>query len=154
MRLTLQTDYALRMLIYLALHPERAVTVADVANSFHLSRNHLLKVALKLGRLGHVKTLRGRSGGIALARLPEQLNVGEVIRQMEEDLALVECLRPDGGRCVISPACRLKGILSDAGNAFLDICDNYTLGDLVAQPEHLVELLDSDRNPAEAVPTQ
>lgn len=88
MRLTLQTDYALRMLVYLAVHHAQPCRVTDVATAYGISRNHLLKVALKLGRLGYLTTVRGRSGGIALARRPEDVNLGDVVRQMEDDFAL------------------------------------------------------------------
>ena len=111
MRLTHQTDYALRMLIYLALHDGRPSKVSDVATSYGISRNHLLKVALKLGRFGYVTTLRGRAGGIALARRPEDINLGEVVRRMEDGFALVDCMRSEGGTCAISPACRAVGCI-------------------------------------------
>lgn len=110
MRLTLQTDYALRMLMYLAIHQGRPCRVTDVAEKYGISRNHLLKVALKLGQLGYLTTARGRAGGIALGRRPEDISLGEVVRQMEDDFALTECMRRDGGQCVITPACRLRGI--------------------------------------------
>lgn len=146
MRLTLQTDYALRMLMYLALNPRRPCRVTDVASSYGISRNHLLKVALRLGRLGYVTTLRGRAGGIALARRPEDVNLGEVVRQMEDDFALTECMRR-GGACTISPACRLKGIAGRALEAFLAVFDDFTLADIVANRSDLVELLDKRRIP-------
>src|SRR5687768_7873551 len=101
MRLTYQTDYALRMLIYLALHEGQPSRVTDVASSYGISRNHLLKVALKLRKFGYVTTLRGRTGGIALARRPEEINLGEVVRQMEDGFVLVDCMRAEGGTCAI-----------------------------------------------------
>ena len=150
MRLMLHTDYALRMLIYLAIHEGKPCRVSDVASSYGLSRNHLLKVALNLGRLGHVATARGRSGGISLGRKPEDINLGQVVRLMEDDFALVECLRADGGTCVISPACGLKGIVSLATAAFLSVFDRYTLADLVCNRLILTELLDVPETPAVA----
>lgn len=141
MRLTLHTDYALRMLVYLALNEGRPSRVADVALSYGISRNHLLKVALHLGRLGYLKTLRGRSGGIALARTPEKINLGEVVRRMEDDFALVECMRPAGGACVITPACRLTGVFEQALEAFLSVFDNYTMADIVKDKSALAGLL-------------
>jgi Rrf2 family transcriptional regulator, nitric oxide-sensitive transcriptional repressor len=142
MRLTYQTDYALRMLVYLTTHQDRPSRVTDVASSYGISRNHLLKVALKLGRLGYVTTLRGRAGGIALAQRPEDINLGEVVRQMEDDFALVECMWQEGGACAISPACRLKGVVRKALDAFLSVFDGYTLADIAGNRAALVELLD------------
>lgn len=141
MRLTFHTDYALRMLIHLAVNNARPTRVADVALSYGISRNHLLKVALTLGRLGYVKTVRGRCGGIALARSPEHIILGEVVRQLEDDFALVECMRAEGGRCVISPACRLRSIVRKALDAFLAVFDQYTLADLVENRDVLSGLI-------------
>lgn len=141
MRLTLHTDYALRMLVYLALNEGRPSRVADVAQSYGISRNHLLKVALHLGRLGYLTTLRGRSGGIALARTPENINLGEVVRRMEDDFSLVECMRPAGGACVITPACRLTGVFKQALEAFLSVFDNYSLADIAEDKDALAGLL-------------
>ncbi len=142
MRLTQQTDYAFRMLIYLAVHRERSGPVQDVAENYGISRSHLLKVALKLGRLGYVKTARGRSGGIALARAPEDINLGEVIRAMEDDLGLVECMRSDGGQCVISPACNLKKLVGRALTAFVAVFDGVTLAELTHNRSELLKLLE------------
>lgn len=141
MRLTYHTDYALRMLVYLALNRGRPSRVADVAESYGISRNHLLKVALRLGRLGYLTNVRGRSGGIALARRPEDINLGDVVRRIEEDFGLVECMRPEGGTCVISPACRLKGVVRKAVEAFLSVFDGYSLADIAGNREVLAELL-------------
>lgn len=141
MRLTLQTDYALRMLMYLAINRGRSCRVTDVATDYGISRNHLLKVALKLGRLGYVNTLRGRTGGVALAAPPEKIRLGDVVRQMEDDFALTECMRGDGGLCAISPACRLKGVVGEAMEAFLGVFDSFTLADIVRNRPELAELL-------------
>jgi Rrf2 family nitric oxide-sensitive transcriptional repressor len=151
MRLTYHTDYALRMLIHLEANRGRATRVADVADSYGLSRNHLLKVALRLGRLGYVTTLRGRAGGIALARDASDINLGAVVRQMEDDFAAVECLRQDGGLCVIAPACRLKGIVGRAIEAFLSVFDEYTLADITGNRAVLAQLLSlAEPSPAAA----
>ena len=141
MKLTLHTDYALRMLIYLAANGGRPARVANVAESYGISRNHLLKVALRLGKLGYVATLRGRSGGITLARSPEAINLGEVVRQMEADFALVDCMGSGSGVCAISPACKLKGIVKKALDAFLSIFDEYTLADIAGNHDMLADLL-------------
>lgn len=150
MKLTLHTDYALRMLIFLAIHKDRPATVSDVASTYGLSRHHLLKVALNLGRMGYLKTTRGRSGGIALAMAPRDINLGAVVRAMEDDFAMVECLRPEGGACIISPACRLKGIVRKALDAFLAVFDAYTLADLTANRTLLEELLAFSGHPVKA----
>lgn len=150
MRLTLQTDYALRMLIYLAIHQRKPCRVIDVAEEYGISRNHLLKVALKLGRLGYLTTSRGRAGGIALARLPDQVNLGDIVRHMEDDFALTECMRGDGGMCAIAPACGLKGVVAKALQAFLAVFDNYTLADITRNGSVLAELLDMHRHTGKA----
>ena len=142
MRMTLQTDYALRMLIHAALRQDRSCTVSDVAEAYGLSRNHLLKVALKLRRLGFINTMRGRAGGIRLAMPPDRINIGALVRATEEDLSPVECMQ--GRACAISPACRLKGIFGEALNAYLSILDKYTLADIVRNRGALAALLDID----------
>jgi Rrf2 family nitric oxide-sensitive transcriptional repressor len=141
MRMTSHTDYALRMLIYLAVRPDTPRTVSDVADAYGLSRNHLLKVALNLSRMGLVSTARGRSGGVALALAPEEINLGRLVRQMEDDFALVECLKAAGGHCRITPACRLKGVVREALDAYLAVFDRYTLADLVENADALAPLL-------------
>lgn len=142
MRLTFHTDYALRMLMCLAARPDKPWTVSDVATRYGISRNHLLKVALNLGRMGFVKTSRGRSGGIALARPAGQINLGDLVRRMEDDFALVECMQPAGGSCVISPACRLKGVMKEALETYLAVFDRYTLADLSCNVSELATLLE------------
>ena len=152
MRLTLQTDYALRMLMYLAIHRGRPCRVTDVAADFGISRNHLLKVALKLGRLGYLTTARGRTGGIALAQPPEDINLGDVVRQMEDGFDLTECMR-GGGKCAITPSCRLKGVVRRAFDAFLSVFDGVTLADIAGNEKELLDLLELHRTPGEnAVP--
>jgi Rrf2 family nitric oxide-sensitive transcriptional repressor len=146
MRLTLYTDYALRILIHLAAHGDRPCRVADVAADYRISRSHLLKVALKLGRLGFLTTSRGRTGGIALARRPEDINLGEVVRHMEDGFDLTECMR-SGGNCVISSSCRLKGVVGRALEAFLGVFDGCTLADLTHNGEELRALLMLSRLP-------
>lgn len=142
MKLTLHTDYALRMMIFLAVRRDRPATVSDVAATYGLSRNHLLKVARNLGRLGYIRTVRGRSGGIALARSPEDVNLGEVVRRVEDGFALVECLQAAGGACALSPACKLKGVVKTALEAFLQVFDRFTLADIASDREAIAALLD------------
>ncbi|MBX3447582.1 MAG: Rrf2 family transcriptional regulator [Parvibaculaceae bacterium] len=141
MRLTMHTDYALRLLMHLALAPDRLVTISEVAEAYAISRNHLVKVAHELGKEGFVETVRGRGGGLRLARLPEQIGIGEVVRAMEEDFRIVECFDRKINACCIAPACRLKHLLADALNAWLAVLDGATLADLVARPAPLRRLL-------------
>lgn len=148
MRMTFQTDYALRMLIYLAARPEEACTVHDVAETYGLSRNHLLKVALKLRRLGYIATTRGRAGGIRLAMRPEAISIGALVRATEEDLSLVECMQDCGGACAITPACRLKGMFHEALAAYLAVLDRYTLADAARNRTALRSLLGIERDAA------
>lgn len=141
MRMTLHTDYALRMLIYVATRRDGTCTVNDVAEAYGLSRNHLLKVAQTLRALGLVETTRGRAGGIRLARRPEEIAVGALVRATEEEFSLAECMQAGGRACAISPACRLKGMLHEALNAFLGVLDKYTLADIVQNRASLGPLL-------------
>ncbi|MAU60162.1 MAG: BadM/Rrf2 family transcriptional regulator [Parvibaculum sp.] len=141
MRLTLHTDYALRILMHLALAPGRLVTISEVAASFSISRNHLVKVAHELGQAGFVETMRGRGGGLRLARPPEEIAIGDVVRAMEEDFRIVECFDRDANSCCIAPACRLKRLLKEALDAWLAVLDGATLADLVERPAPLRRLL-------------
>ncbi|HAC58467.1 MAG TPA: BadM/Rrf2 family transcriptional regulator [Rhodobiaceae bacterium] len=141
MRLTLHTDYALRVLMHLALAPGRLVTISEVAASFSISRNHLVKVAHELGQAGFVETMRGRGGGLRLARPPEEIAIGDVVRAMEEDFRIVECFDRDANSCCIAPACRLKRLLKEALDAWLAVLDGATLADLVEKPAPLRRLL-------------
>lgn len=129
MRLTVFTDYALRVLMYLALNPDRRVRIRDVAEAYDISRNHLMKVVNKLTRAELVHASRGVNGGLILARPASEISVGEVVRKCEDDVALVECFRPEN-KCVITPDCQLKNIFGDAQSAFMEILDQSTIGDL------------------------
>jgi Rrf2 family nitric oxide-sensitive transcriptional repressor len=131
MRLTTLTDYSLRMLIHLALRPDGRATIAEVAQAYRISQNHLMKVAHQLGQAGYVTTSRGRGGGLGLARPAAEIRAGDVVRRMEPDLALVPCFA--GEDCAILPACRLKHALHQAQSAFLAVLDATSIADL-AQP--------------------
>ena len=141
MRLNLQTDYALRLLMHLAVNGDALSTIATVADRYGISKNHLMKVANILGRKGIVETVRGRTGGLRLARSSDEIVLGDIVRLMEADLAVVECFQGAGGDCLITPACRLKAVLSEALNAFLSVLDDYTLTDLVRKNTKLQKLL-------------
>lgn len=141
MRLTVQTDYALRLLMHLAVQDPELTSISASADRYKISKNHLMKVAHNLKNFGYVEPVRGRSGGLRLAVKAENINIGEVIRRMEASSALVACFPQGGGGCTISPACRLKSILADALEAFFASLDGYTLSDLVSQNSELQEAL-------------
>jgi|SRR5690606_5863878 Rrf2 family nitric oxide-sensitive transcriptional repressor len=141
MRLNQGTDYALRILLYLGLTGERLVTIDEIAASYAISRDHVMKMVHRLGVLGFIETTRGRGGGIRLARDPEDIGVGEVVRAIEPGFHLVECLRPGQSECRIEGGCQLKGILQEACAAFLEVLDRYTLQDLLSSRRRLRTLL-------------
>jgi len=148
MRMTLHSDYALRMLMMLGIRDGDPVTVQQVAESYGLSRNHLLKVALKLRNLSVITATRGRAGGIALARRPEDINIGAIIRATEDDFAMVECMKTDGGTCLLTPVCRLKGVVREALQAYLAVFDKYSLADLIQNKDALGLLLQMEHGKA------
>jgi Rrf2 family nitric oxide-sensitive transcriptional repressor len=133
MRLTNFSDYALRLLMYAAAQSDRLVTIEETAAVYGISRAHLMKVANQLTRTGYLRAVRGRSGGLALARRPEEIGLGDVVRSTEPDFAVVECFAGDD-RCNIMPRCRLRGILREALDAFAATLDRYTLADLILSP--------------------
>ena len=141
MRLNLQSDYALRLLMRLAVNDGALVTIADTAERYAISRNHLMKVANSLAREKLIASVRGRSGGLRLARPADRIMVGDVVRRMEGDFALVECFQGGKSECAITPACRLKGVLHEAMEAFMGVLDQYSLHDLVARNGALKKLL-------------
>lgn len=141
MRLTVYTDYALRLLMYLAVKDGGLATISEVAESYGISKNHLMKVAHQLGLAGYVETVRGRSGGLRLAKPVETIGLGDVVRQTEPDMALVPCLKPVDATCAIRPCCVLRRALEKAGAAFLEVLDGYSLADLVKPRTPLRSLL-------------
>lgn len=143
MRLTLYTDYSLKLLMYLALKDERLATIQEISEAYGISRNHLMKIAQKLGQAGIVETVRGRGGGLRLAKPPEKIGLGEVVRAVEEDFTMVECFDPDTSKCVISGSCRLRGALSRALKAYFAVLDEYTLADLTSRHPVLARILEA-----------
>lgn len=141
MRLTAFTDYCLRALIFVALKGDELATVDEIAEHYRINRNHLVKVVFRLGQLGYLQTTRGKGGGIRLAGDPAKLNLGRLVRQTEQDFALVECFPERDCLCVIAPACVLKGALRAALNAFFDVLEQYTVADLVKPGRNLARLL-------------
>ena len=144
MRLTLQTDYALRVLIYVGIREKQLSTIPEIVAYFDISRGHVMKVVHRLGRLGYVQTIRGKGGGIRLAREPALINVGVVIRDMEQELGVLGCLQDSPGYCRIERRCVLRGALRDATQAFLSALDRYTLADLVKPRQDLERLITID----------
>jgi len=145
MRLTAFSDYSLRTLMYLGLRRGRIATIPDVAAAYGISENHLMKVARHLVAAGYVESVRGKGGGLRLARPPEAIGIGEVIRTTEETLALAECFDPDHSRCPIAGTCALRQVLGRALNAFLTVLDEYTLSDLLRPRGALGRILFTER---------
>jgi len=140
MRLSTYSDYAMRILIYLALQPDDLPTIAEIAEHYRISKNHLMKVVHQLGLGGYVETVRGRGGGLRLGMAPEKIGVGAVIRFAEQDLSIVECMGHKNA-CRLTPACTLKGVVVEALQAFMAVLDEYTLADIVRQRRTLTALL-------------
>lgn len=134
MRLTSFTDYTLRTLLHLGSNRDRLVTIQEIADLHSISKNHLMKVVNELARNGVIETIRGRNGGFRLAHEPEDINVGAVVRMSESDFYMAECFDPNGTPCGLTKACRLKGILGDATNAYLAELDRHTLASLLPEP--------------------
>ncbi|MGH6671000.1 MAG: RrF2 family transcriptional regulator [Xanthobacteraceae bacterium] len=149
MRLTLHADYALRVLIQAAIAEGKLITINDIAETFDISKQHLMKVVNDLSRKGYLDTVRGRGGGIRLSREPRDINVGQVVRDTEDKLNVIGCL-DRRGYCRIERVCVLRGALNDAGAAFLAVLDGYTLADLIRPQKALSSLLLLDRHAAPA----
>jgi Rrf2 family transcriptional regulator, nitric oxide-sensitive transcriptional repressor len=141
MRLTVYSDYALRVLMYLAVKQDRLATIAEIAAKYDISENHLMKVAHQLGVAGYVETVRGRGGGLRLAKPVEMIGLADVVRYTEPDMAIVSCFKPVDGPCAIRPCCVLRRALETARDAFMAVLEDYTLGDLVKPRAGLAGLL-------------
>ena len=137
MRLTVHTDYSLRLLMYLATNGDKLATIGEIADTYGISKNHLMKVAYELGRHGILETVRGRKGGLRLARWPEKICLGEIVRLTEDNFTMVECFDETTNACIIAGPCRLRGVLSNALKAYLAVLDGYTLADLTARSSEL-----------------
>ncbi|MEK5036822.1 RrF2 family transcriptional regulator [Sporosarcina sp. FSL K6-3457] len=142
MRLTMYTDFSLRVLIYLGTKgTEEKATVQEISDIYGISKNHLTKVAHELGKMGLIETTRGRGGGIRLNVAPEMINVGELVRKTEDDFHLVECFNSESNSCILSPACRLKGALREALAAYFTVLDGYTIADFIVNKDELSDIL-------------
>ena len=139
MQLTLFTDYALRTLVFLALQPEQHLSmITEVADRFSISRNHVVKIVHQLGMKGYIDTIRGKHGGIRLARASAEINLGDLIADMENMSCLMDCQREG---CRLSPGCRFQSIMRKAMRAFMAVLAEFTLADLVRDEERMCDLL-------------
>ena len=141
MQLTLHTDYALRVLIYLTIQPEKTVTIDEITDFYEISRNHLVKVVHNLSSKGFISTSRGKHGGMQLSRPPEEISIGDVVRQIEANFDIVECFNPDAKKCHIVPICNLKSVLQQANENFLAFLDEYSLAQAVKPNSQLKQIL-------------
>lgn len=136
MRLTRYTDYSLRVLIHLALHDDRLCSIGEMSRTYDVSHNHLMKVVNALARDGFIQTVRGRAGGMRLARPPEEITVGEVVRRTEEGFELADC-----SGCALSPACGLTSVLAKGMQAMLAVFDSFTIADLLTDKDVMRRLI-------------
>jgi len=134
MQLTQFTDYSLRTLVFLGAHPGELCTIAQVAAAYGISVNHVMKVVNRLASFGYVETIRGKGGGLRLARAPRLINLGEVVRNMEERFDIVECFNEQHQTCRLLPACTLRSVLSDARRNFMATLDGHTLESVISEP--------------------
>ena len=141
MRLTTFSDYTLRVLIYLAVQERSVSTIAEIAEAYGISKNHLMKVVHQLANEGYVETTRGKGGGVSLKLSPEEISIGRVLRRTEADSALVECFRPGGSDCRIEAGCQLRGVFRQAQEAFYAALDGVTLARIVDDRDRLQDLL-------------
>jgi Rrf2 family nitric oxide-sensitive transcriptional repressor len=141
MNLTRFSDYALRVLICAGTHPDRLLTIAEIASALAISENHLMKVVHRLAQLNLLETLRGKGGGLRLAHPPARINLGAVLRQTEQGQPLVECFQQQDSPCRLLPACALPPILRQAEAAFYAELDRHTLADLLHQPGPIHQLI-------------
>jgi Rrf2 family nitric oxide-sensitive transcriptional repressor len=141
MRLTSFTDYSLRVLMYLAVRPERRATISEIAADFRISEEHLRKVVHLLGKAQLLANARGKGGGLALSRPAEAISLGEVVREAEGKMLLAECFDRKNNTCVITSICQLKGVFGEAVKEFNAVLDHYTLADLVSNRKSLAKIL-------------
>lgn len=138
MHITRYTDYSLRVLMYLAANDDKLATIRDIAESYGISKNHLMKIVQQLSAKGYIEATRGKNGGIRLASAPKDINIGELVRNIEQGSPLVECFGQDNV-CIITPACQLKRVLAEALESFFGTLDHYSLADMIP-PKHKSQL--------------
>ncbi|KAE9628297.1 MULTISPECIES: RrF2 family transcriptional regulator [Parasedimentitalea] len=141
MRITKRTNIAVRLLMYCATNTDRLVTKSEIAECCNISENHLAQVINQLGQLGILHTQRGRNGGMSLQKPATDIRIGEVFRQVEGDLPMVECFADNDNTCPLTNACRLKLALTDAAHAFYASLDDITLESLVCDNFDLMKIL-------------
>lgn len=147
MHLTAFTDYSLRVLLYLGNQPTTKLSsIKEIASLYNLSSHHLSKIVFELGKLGLIETIRGRNGGIKLAKKANEINIGWVIQQTEDNLELVECFNKKNNACILTAACRLKHVFNEALEAYLKVLSSYTLEDLLMNKEELQAIFQSEAN--------
>lgn len=139
MHITRYTDYSIRVLIYLAVQGDRLTTIQEIADSYEISKNHLMKVVHQLNKKGYIETVRGKKGGMRLHMAPGDINMGILVRETEQDMSIVECFSSKSA-CRIAPVCGLKSMFAEALDAFLRALDKYTLADII-QEQHRPQLL-------------
>lgn len=133
MHLTTYSDYALRVLIYLAAFPEKLASTEEISRAYGISHHHLVKVVNALGKKGFLEIRRGRNGGIRLGREPQSINLGQVVRSMEPEFHLAECFNSRSDTCPLTPSCQLRGVLNEALNSFFGVLDRHTLDSIVGK---------------------
>ena len=141
MKLTAFTDYSLRVLIYLAAQPGRRATIGEICAAFDIKENHLSKVVHFLGKKGWVDTVRGKGGGLSLAMPPQDIGIGEVVREAEGDAVPAECFSGERSTCASVACCELKGVLAEAVNAFHAALDGHTLASITRNRQELASIL-------------
>lgn len=139
MRLTRYTDYSLRVLIHLALNDDRLCSIGEISRAYEVSHNHLMKVVNALAHDGFIETVRGRAGGMRLARSATDISVGEVVRRTEEGFQLADC-----SGCALSPACGLTGVLAEGMRAMMTVFDSYKIADLLTDKETMLRLINRE----------
>ncbi|TBR14455.1 MAG: Rrf2 family transcriptional regulator [Rugosibacter sp.] len=150
MQLTRFTDYSLRVLIYIGLRQDRLMTISEIAAHYAISQNHLVKVVHQLGIHGYIETVRGKGGGMRLARRPELINIGDVVRNTEENMNIAECFNPGSQSCSLLPSCMLKSVLVEARQSFLATLDFYHLSDFLANQPALPVLVALQKMPGKS----
>ncbi|WP_299005671.1 Rrf2 family transcriptional regulator [uncultured Shewanella sp.] len=139
MQITRYTDYSLRVLIYLAVNNNALSTIKDIANSYDISKNHLMKIVQDLNIKGYILATRGKNGGIKLKRRPVDINIGQLVRQTESKSNLVECFGKDN-HCVLTPACQLKSMFAKAQESFYTTLEAFTLADLIGHSSDIIAI--------------
>ncbi|MEG3619956.1 Rrf2 family transcriptional regulator [Magnetovibrio sp. PR-2] len=133
MQLTSYTDFSLRALLYIADQPGRLVTVTEISEHYGVSRNHMVKVVHNLGANGYIKTVRGKSGGVRLAKAPEDISIAAVVKLTEPHMNIQECFDPETSKCPLMGDCRLTGVFAEARKSFMNVLDSYTLADMMVK---------------------